>query len=324
MLMFDKDTIEKILTELQDRGELFPGYRLSRQDNALCRLGAGGFSCVYGVENEECPEKHFALKVMGFCKHTLPEEKFFRWVTLQNDLAKQTPYVAEILDWMSLRVKLDESGNVTGVGKVSEDMLQPGERDLRFVLVERMEPLLYRDASGKMVLRREGLQTEKEVLQLAGQISEAISVAHRNNILHRDIKLENIFWDETRRVYRLGDFGTAMRFGEEEPEKFFYTEGYCAPEFVKKGRKVYGVTMDIYSFGVTLFLLLNKLEFPTSDGYYADSVQYSKDFVFPAPMQASAEMAKFLRRMCRYNKKDRYQSMGEVLDTLGKVGCLFF
>ncbi len=321
MLKFDRDKVEKILTELQNRGELFSGYQLSRQDGGLCRLGAGGFSCVYDAVKEGIPEKHFALKVMGFCKHTLGEERFLRWVTTQNALAKQTPYVAEILEWMSLRIKLDERGTVAAVEKVSGEPLQPGERDFRFVLVERMEPLLRKDASGRMVLRREGLETEREVLRLAGQIGEAISVAHRNNVLHRDIKLENIFWDETRNAYRLGDFGTAIQLDGKDTEKFFYTEGYIAPEFVRRGRRTYDVTMDIYSFGVTLFLLLNKLEFPTSDGYYADVVQYSGDFVFPAPMEASPEMAQLLRRMCRYKKEDRYRLMEEVQNALHMIEC---
>jgi hypothetical protein len=70
---------------------------------------------------------------------------------------------------------------------------------------------------------------------------------------------------------------------------------------------------------MTLFLLLNNLKFPASDGYHANMVQYSKDFIIPAPANASEEMARIIRKMCSYRVEDRYQSVEKVLMDIGKI-----
>ena len=43
-------------------------------------------------------------------------------------------------------------------------------------------------------------------------------VIHNSGYLHRDIKLENIFWDEESRQYKLGDFGIAKYIGDGDAE----------------------------------------------------------------------------------------------------------
>ena len=80
------------------------------------------------------------------------------------------------------------------------------------------------------------------------------------------------------------------------------------------------MTADIYSFGITLYLLLNELRFPGSDGYYSKvEVQYNPDFVFPAPVHASGAMTRVIRKMCSYYPEDRYQTMNEVLADLSRL-----
>jgi hypothetical protein len=48
-------------------------------------------------------------------------------------------------------------------------------------------------------------------------------------------------------------------------------------------------------------------------------IQYSPDFVFPAPAHASEEMAAVIRKMCGYRSEDRYQSIEEVLMDIGRI-----
>ncbi|MCH5341379.1 MAG: hypothetical protein J1E01_07920, partial [Acetatifactor sp.] len=93
-----------------------------------------------------------------------------------------------------------------------------------------------------------------------------------------------------------------------------------APEIERRLYDSYNATADIYSFGITLYLLLNDLRFPGSDGYYPKvEVQYDPEFVFPAPVHASEGMARVIRRMCSFYAEDRYQSMNEVLMELSAV-----
>lgn len=320
MSNLDKSVAEEILMKLQEDGYLFPHYELYKENNGLCLLGVGGYSYVYDMIDSDCPEKHYALKVIGFGKHIIEKEKFLRTLILQNALAEQTPYVARILDTLSLAVSFDEEGGVTGARVVTEEMKTADGMVLRFVLMERLENLLERDKFGRVILKNEELQTEKGVLKFAVQIGQAILMAHENHILHRDIKLENIFWDENEQVYKLGDFGIAKQVEGGNAETVVYTDGYGAPEIEYRLNESYNATADIYSFGVTLYLLLNELKFPGSGGYYVNIVQYSEEFVFPAPVNASVELTRIIRKMCSYHREDRYQSMREVLKALDEIG----
>lgn len=66
-----------------------------------------------------------------------------------------------------------------------------------------------------------------------------------------------------------------------------------------------------------MYLLLNNLRFPGSEGYYPKvEVQYHPDYVFPAPENASEGMTKVIRKMCSFRAKDRYQCMADVLSAL--------
>lgn len=85
-------------------------------------------------------------------------------------------------------------------------------------------------------------------------------------------------------------------------------------------RESYNVTADIYSFGITLYLLLNDLKFPASDGYYVNTEQqYSKEFILPAPKNASVGITKIIQKMTSYNPEERYQSIDEVLIDIDKI-----
>lgn len=320
MTNFDKSVVEEILMKLQEDGYLFPRYEFYKENNGLCLLGVGGYSYVYDMIDIDRPEKHYALKVIGFRKHTIAKEKFLQTMILQNALAEQTPYVERILAILSLAVFFDEEGRVTETQIITEETEPDGGSVFRFILMERLENILERDKFGRVTLKNEELQTEKGVLKFAAQIGQAILLAHENNILHRDIKLENIFWDENEQVYKLGDFGIAKQVEGGNAETVVYTDGYGAPEIEYRLNESYNATADIYSFGVTLYLLLNELRFPGAGGYYVNVVQYSEEFVFPAPINASVELTQIIRKMCSYHRENRYQSMQEVLYSLGEIG----
>ena len=77
---------------------------------------------------------------------------------------------------------------------------------------------------------------------------------HKTNVIHRDIKQENLLLDSKGRV-KIADFGFAC-YDVEGPcsEKLCGTPLYCSPEMIlgKSQHK----TMDIWSLGVTLFELI--------------------------------------------------------------------
>ncbi len=325
--MIDSDNFaEQILLQLEAQGNLFPQFQLTKQNNSLVLLGKGGFSSVYEMYNIERPEKLFALKVMGLERHTVSSREFWETEKLQALLCAESSHVVRILDGRELEVELDENQNLILASDTTRDAWEEAENKLhlQLVIMEKLENILEKDRFKNVSLTRTGLNQESEVIRFALEIAHALYLTHCYKALHRDIKLENIFWDREAQIYKLGDFGIAKYSENGRAETVIYTDGYGAPEIERKSFDSYDMTADIYSFGITLYLLLNELRFPASDGYYPRvEVQYHPGFIFPAPMHASVEMVRIIRKMCNYYPEDRYQDMGAVLQDLLEVshGC---
>lgn len=318
MLEFDKKTVDQILIKLDDRLSLFPQFGLKKQNGELQILGRGGFSTVYEMYNKERPELSFAMKVIGFRRHTVTSSDFCRTSRIQWMLEQETKYIVRILETKELYVYCDASGEVTGVKDVVKESWEEEKGiHLQLVLMEKLNGLIEKDRFGNISLIHKDLENQTEIIKFFLEIGQAVNVLHNNHCLHRDIKLENIFWDNTACVYKLGDFDIAKYTEDDNAETIVYTSGYGAPEIEKRLYHTYNATADIYSFGITIYLLLNDLKFPASDGYYPKvEVQYNPEFVFPAPRHASEKMTRIIRKMCCYDSKDRYQSMDEVLSDL--------
>lgn len=320
MSVFDKDTVNRVIMQLDDCGHLFPQFELSKINNEPVLLGYGGFSSVYEMSNKERTDSKFALKVTGFERHTISSASFWDTEKIQWILCRESKYIARVLGARELLVDADEQGNVLGILEVSKERWEEESEKgfhLQFVLMERLEKIIEKDRFKKVSLLREELNTEEEVLKFALEIGQALNVAHGNSVLHRDIKLENVFWDDHEKIYKLGDFGIAKYAEDGNAETVVYTDGYGAPEIERRLYDSYNATADIYSFGITLYLLLNHMKFPGSEGYYPKvEVQYNPDYVFPAPANASEAMTKVIRKMCSYRAEDRYQCMADVLSDL--------
>ena len=316
MQEFDKAFVESILSTLDEQLRLFPQFTFTKLNNELKLLGTGGFSSVYEMSNKERPELTFALKVIGFQRHRVSSAEFYSTGRIQWILCQESNYIVRILETKELLLAFDGQGSLTEIKDAAKEAWEEDGNSLhlQFVLMEKLDELIEKDRFGKARLLREELNTESGVLKLAFEIGQALALTHNNKCLHRDIKIENIFWDSSEQVYKLGDFGIAKWAEDGNAETVVYTDGYGAPEIERRLYDSYNATADIYSLGITLYLLLNDLRFPGSDGYYSKvEVQYDPEFVFPAPVHASEKMARVLRKMCSFYPEDRYPSMNEVL-----------
>ncbi|CAI2382573.1 unnamed protein product [Moneuplotes crassus] len=104
-------------------------------------------------------------------------------------------------------------------------------------------------------VRKRRKLTEDYAKAMFKQILEALQYCHRLNILHRDIKLDNIILD-SQGIIKVGDFGVSKII---DPTQVMYdqcgTPAYIAPEVLRdKGYRGFGI--DIWSAGVVLYSML--------------------------------------------------------------------
>ena len=97
--------------------------------------------------------------------------------------------------------------------------------------------------------------SEREARHIFKQIIAGIHYCHSNNVVHRDIKVENILLDHNGRV-KLADFGFSTFFAPGElMDTWCGSPQYCAPELYLA--KLYeGPDVDIWSLGVVLYVLV--------------------------------------------------------------------
>ncbi|XP_068108716.1 NUAK family SNF1-like kinase 1 [Hyperolius riggenbachi] len=96
---------------------------------------------------------------------------------------------------------------------------------------------------------------ESEARRFFRQIVSAVHYCHKNGIVHRDIKLENILLDENLNV-KLADFGLSNLYNKNQVlETYCGSPLYASPEIVK-GLPYHGPEVDCWALGVLLYALI--------------------------------------------------------------------
>jgi eukaryotic-like serine/threonine-protein kinase len=162
----------------------------------------------------------------------------------------------------------------------------------------------------------------KDVTNYAIQIAEALQAAHKNGIIHRDIKSENIMVNSDNQI-KVMDFGLAKLKGSLKLTKNSSTVGtlfYMAPEQIE-GSTV-DARSDIFSFGVVLYEMLSRhLPFR---GEYESAMMYSILNEEPESIQKyrtdlSSEYLHILNRSLEKDPEDRYQNAHDIAIDLKRV-----
>lgn len=106
-------------------------------------------------------------------------------------------------------------------------------------------------------IRKQGALSIEDTLKFFSQVTQGLHIAHRNQVIHRDIKPDNILLDEDGNSY-LADFGIAKNHMTSqnitEPDSFIGSPEYLAPEQARS--EAVTPQTDIYSLGVVLYEML--------------------------------------------------------------------
>lgn len=100
---------------------------------------------------------------------------------------------------------------------------------------------------------------EKDASRLFAQLISGVDYLHQKNIVHRDLKLENLLLDKHRNII-ITDFGFANRFENGESDLMATSCGspcYAAPELVVSEGLYVGSAVDVWSCGVILYAMLS-------------------------------------------------------------------
>ncbi|MCR5324603.1 MAG: protein kinase [Lachnospiraceae bacterium] len=331
MFYWTNTSIEKLLLQLESKGALFEKYRLAVYDGSLKLLGSGSFAMVYEAVDRKNIAKNkkshsYALKVIGFGGGASDSISFWSASTAQEDISFTENHIIRIYAIKEIVVFLDDNNDLEGFEEYDPDIQEYPEREglsLKLVLMEKAEPVISSTISGAKKLYPDKLAEfdEEEIIKLAKDIGRALKAAHDANVLHRDVKLENTFYSSKTDCYKLGDFGIARKTDDGMASTVAFTRGYGAPEVVTSKDEKYDATADIYSFGMLLFVLLNELKFPGSEGYSVNfKNQYRENYRLPRPKRGSDKFADIVVKMCAYAPENRYSSMDEVLADLAAIG----
>lgn len=104
------------------------------------------------------------------------------------------------------------------------------------------------------LIKRKRRFVESEVKFFMLQLLEGLEYLHSQKIIHRDLKLGNLFLNENTNI-KIGDFGLATKidfFGEKK-KTICGTPNYIAPEILES--KGHSYEVDVWSFGVIVYTL---------------------------------------------------------------------
>lgn len=112
----------------------------------------------------------------------------------------------------------------------------------------------------KQFLAKRGQLSVKKACDIVSQVADALMYMHENELIHCDLKPDNIVLIPNEkgvrksRVVKLLDFGLAQRLGGASRDGIFGTPNYLAPEIARQKKP--SPSADIYSLGILLFELI--------------------------------------------------------------------
>jgi eukaryotic-like serine/threonine-protein kinase len=264
------------------------GTVLSGRYKLEAKLGSGGMSTVY-LARDTTLDRSVAVKVM------------------HREMSEQADQLERFRQEARAVAKLSHP-NVVAVIDAGEDGGHP------YIIFEYVE-----GETLKQRIHRVGALDTQEALAYAIEIARGLTVAHARNMVHRDIKPQNVLIDAEGRA-KLTDFGISRQLeqdGMTATGRVLGTTDYVSPEQAM-GHAV-DQRSDIYSLGVVLYeMLVGQVPFQADSqvGVAMKHVNEELPDVQQRRPELSAAAAMAVERATSKDPAQRYQRVGEMIDDL--------
>ena len=267
------------------------GKIIGNRYEVLEKIGIGGMATVYKAK-DNILKRNVAVKVLRD-EFTTDEEFIKRFNTEAQAAASLThPNIVSIYD----------------VGH---------EDNLYFIVME-----LIQGKTLKQIITEDGVLPWKWSINIAIQIASALEIAHKNNIVHRDIKPHNIIITEDG-VAKVTDFGIAKAVSNSTITAFGTTIGsvhYFSPEHARGGYT--DAKSDIYSLGVVMYeMMTGRVPFDADTPVSIALKHMQEKPVEPIKLNPSIPYAvnKIIMKAMQKEVALRYSSATEMLKDLNIV-----
>lgn len=265
------------------------GRILGNRYEIIEKVGNGGMATVYKA-TDLVLKRYVAVKVLRD-EFTTDEEFIKRFETEAQSAARLVhPNIVSIFD-----VGVDN-----GIYYIVMELIQG--KTLKEIIIEERGPLPW-----------------KWSVNVAIQIASALEMAHKNNIIHRDIKPHNIIITEDG-IAKVTDFGIAKAVSNSTITAFGTTIGsvhYFSPEHARGGYT--DAKSDLYSLGVVLYeMVTGKVPFD-ADTPVSVALKHMQEEPIP-PIEENTNLPEAVNKIILKSlKKDpmlRYQTSTELLQDL--------
>ena len=251
------------------------------------RVGTGGMATVYRAQDQVL-DRTVAVKIMlpQYAADATFAARFKQ--EAQAAAGLQSPYIVGVYDW----------------GK---------DGDTYYIVMEFL-----RGTDLKSGIRAHGALDPKKVAQIGSQICGALSVAHKHEIIHRDIKPQNIMVLPDGNI-KVMDFGIARAKNSHltQDNNVLGTAHYVSPEQTR-GQEL-GPTSDIYSLGVVMYeCATGRVPFDGDDAISVALKQVNEIPVPPSQVNPSvdADLERIILKCMEKDPAMRFQSADELRQVL--------
>lgn len=265
------------------------GIVLGERYEVLSKIGAGGMADVYKGKDTML-NRYVAIKVL---KKEYRENKDF-----VRKFRSEAQAAAGLLN-----------PNIVNVYDVGED------RGLYYMVMELVEGITLKE-----YIQKKGKLSTKEAISIAIQMCTGIEAAHKHNIIHRDIKPQNIIISKEGKV-KVTDFGIARAVDSNTvSSNAMGSVHYVSPEQARGG--YCDAKSDIYSVGITMYeMITGRVPFD-GDSTVSVAMKHLQENITP-PSQYAPDMSKALEKIilkCTQKSPERrYESTTLLIQDLKRA-----